>query len=142
MGEIVVKGPGSLDFLQKVVTNDVAKLSPNKAQYTFMCYENGGIIDDFLIYMIAENHYLLVVNAANTTKDYDWLLEQNRNNEQVIIEDVSDTFALLALQGPLAEQIIQKVTDEKMSEIKPFSFKNNVKINQTNFDALISRTGY
>src|SRR5690625_21017 len=142
MGEIVVKGPGSLDFLQSVVTNDVAKLVPNKAQYTFMCYENGGIVDDFLIYMIEQDHYLLVVNAANTEKDYQWLQTQNKNNENVIIEDVSDTYALLALQGPLAEKILQKVIEIDLSEMKPFSFENNVKFNHTNFEALISRTGY
>src|SRR5690625_4193930 len=142
MGEIVVKGTGSLEFLQKVVTNDVAKLIPNKAQYTFMCYENGGIVDDFLIYMMDKDYYLLVVNAANTDKDYEWLVAQNKNNEHVIVENVSNTYALLALQGPLAENILQKVTDENIAEIKPFSFKNNVKINQTNFSALISRTGY
>src|SRR5699024_543578 len=69
MGEIRVHGADSLHFLQKLVTNDVSKLVPNKAQYTFMCYEDGGTIDDFLIYMLAENDYLLVVNAANVEKD-------------------------------------------------------------------------
>jgi len=107
-----------------------------------MCYENGGIVDDFLIYMMDKDYYLLVVNAANTDKDYEWLVAQNKNNEHVIVENVSNTYALLALQGPLAENILQKVTDENIAEIKPFSFKNNVKINQTNFSALISRTGY
>src|SRR5699024_4787431 len=77
MGEIFVEGEGALDFLQKLTTNDVAKLVPNKAQYTFMCYENGGVVDDFLIYMLAENRYLLVVNAANIEKDFAWLNEHN-----------------------------------------------------------------
>src|SRR5690625_7001290 len=92
-----------------------------------MCYEKGGIVDDFLIYMIEQDHYLLVVNAANTEKDYKWLQTQNENNENVIIEDVSDSYALLALQGPLAEKILQKVIEIDLSEMKPFSFENNVK---------------
>src|SRR5690625_23892 len=73
MGEIKIEGPDSLAYLQKMVTNDVSKLVPNKAQYTFMCDENGGTIDDFLIYMLQENEYLLVVNAANIEKDVKWL---------------------------------------------------------------------
>src|SRR5690625_4275446 len=93
MGEIIVKGKGSLPFLQRLVTNDVGNLIPNKAQYTFMCYENGGIVDDFLIYMMEENYYLLVVNAANTEKDYAWLQEQNKDKNNVSIENVSNDYA-------------------------------------------------
>src|SRR5690625_755099 len=87
MGEIFVKGPKSLDFLQKMVTNDVSKLSVNRAQYTFMCYENGGTVDDFLIYKLEEDNYLLVVNAANIDKDYEWLVENNDFGEDVVIEN-------------------------------------------------------
>ncbi len=141
MGEIIVKGKGSLPFLQRLVTNDVGNLIPNKAQYTFMCYENGGIVDDFLIYMMEENYYLLVVNAANTEKDYAWLQEQNKD-ENVSIENVSNDYALLALQGPLSVKIMQKLFDENVSEIKPFSFIRDVEIKNTGINILISRTGY
>ena len=141
MGEIVVKGPDSLTFLQRMVTNDVSKLKPNKAQYTFMCYEDGGIVDDFLIYMLDDNHYLLVVNAANTEKDFAWL-QNHQYDSDVTIEDVSDTFALLAVQGPLAEKVVQKLTNEDLADIKVFSFKQNVQIKNTDIQILISRTGY
>lgn len=142
MGEIVVKGPKSLEFLQKVTTNDVATLTPNRAQYTFMCNENGGTIDDFLIYMLDGDHYLLVVNAANIEKDYEWLKKHNTFGDEVSIIDASDDYALLALQGPKAEAILQKITDYDLTTIKPFSFAQNVSIQSIDAKALVSRTGY
>src|SRR5699024_8205098 len=141
MGEIKVQGPDSLKFLQKLVTNDVSKLVPNKAQYTFMCDEAGGTIDDFLIYMFAENEYLLVVNAANIEKDVHWL-QSHRDKEQVDIHNLSNEYALLAIQGPLAESILQKITTESLQEIKPFRFKQDVKIDNINHPVFLSRTGY
>lgn len=141
MGEIKIEGPDSLGYLQKMVTNDVSKLVPNKAQYTFMCDENGGTIDDFLIYMLDENKYLLVVNAANIEKDVKWL-HDHQTNEQVQIINQSDEYALLAIQGPLAETILQKVTDEPLHELKPFRFKQGIKIESINQPVLLSRTGY
>ncbi|HLQ96769.1 MAG TPA: glycine cleavage system aminomethyltransferase GcvT [Pseudogracilibacillus sp.] len=144
MGEIFIQGPDSLAFLQRVVTNDVSKLEPNKAQYTFMCYENGGTIDDFLIYMLEENSYLLVVNAANIEKDVAWLKEQlqQQDKETVNILNASDAYALIAIQGPLAESILQQVTDENLADIKPFRFKQDCSIETLKETALISRTGY
>lgn len=143
MGEIVVKGKKSLDFLQKMVTNDVSKLSPKRAQYNFMCYEDGGTIDDFLIYMIEKDHYFLVVNAANTEKDYEWLTKHNDYTEdEVSVENVSADYGLLALQGPKAEQILQTLTDSDLSEIKFFRFEKNVKFTDIEQGAIVSRTGY
>lgn len=142
MGEIFVKGTDSLSFLQKMTTNDVAKLLPNKAQYTFMCYENGGVVDDFLVYMLEDNYYLLVVNAANIEKDYEWLISHVSDEEDVEIKNESDQYGLLALQGPLAQSILQKFVDFELNELKPFSFKQNVKINDITKPVLISRTGY
>ncbi len=105
-----------------MTTNDVSKLTPNKAHYTFMCYENGGVVDDFLIYMIEEDHYLLVVNAANTVKDMDWLNKHNTYSEEDLnIEDVTKNYVQLALQGPKAEEILQKITDTDLSTIRFFS---------------------
>ncbi|WP_163969984.1 glycine cleavage system aminomethyltransferase GcvT [Oceanobacillus halotolerans] len=141
MGEIVVKGQSSKQFLQKMVTNDVSKLTPNRAQYTVMCYEDGGSVDDFLIYMMEENHYLLVVNAANTEKDYDWLVQHNDFSD-VTITNVSDQYVQLALQGPKAEEILQKLTDTDLSEIKFFRFKDDVHFTDIESGALVSRTGY
>lgn len=143
MGEIVVKGPKSKDFLQKVVTNDVARLTPKRAQYTFMCYEDGGTVDDFLIYMIAENNYRLVVNAANTDKDYEWLMKQNNYNQaDLIIANVSKNYVQLALQGPSAEEILQTITKTNLADIKSFRFENPVYFSSVEGEAIVSRTGY
>jgi len=142
MGEIVVKGPKSLDFLQTVVTNDVSNLTPTRAQYTFMCNEDGGTIDDFLIYMIEKDYYLLVVNAANTEKDFNWLKKHNSFGDEVTIEDASDHYALLALQGPKAEEILQTLTETNLQEIKLFAFENAVLFKPLEVGALVSRTGY
>lgn len=143
MGEIIVKGPKSLAFLQKVVTSDISKLTPKRAQYSLMCYENGGTVDDFLIYMMEESHYLLVVNAANTEKDYAWLMEQNDYKEtELTIENVSANYAQMALQGPKAEQILQTLTKTNLEEIKFFRFEYPVYFSHIEAGAIVSRTGY
>lgn len=143
MGEIVVQGEKSLPFLQRMVTNDLSKLSPYRAQYTFMCYEDGGTIDDFLIYMLAENHYMLVVNAANTKKDYEWLTQHNHySKEDLTIDDVSDRVVLLALQGPKAQGILQTLTRTELGTIKSFRFADDVTFSGLDKGAIVSRTGY
>lgn len=142
MGEITVKGPKSLDFLQKMVTNDVSKLKDKQAQYTFMCYEDGGTVDDFLVYKLKDDDYLLVVNAANIEKDYEWLVKNNDFGDDVAIENVSDEYALIALQGPNAEEILQTLTDFDLSSIKFFRFEEGVEIKGVKDAALVSRTGY
>jgi len=138
MGEIEVKGTDSLLFLQKVMTNDVSKLKDGGAQYTAMCYENGGTVDDLLVYRKGENDFLLVVNAANIEKDYEWLTSHQFGDVQ--IKNISDQIAQLALQGPLAEKTLQKLTETNLSDIKFFKFQDNVDINGVK--ALVSRTGY
>jgi aminomethyltransferase len=138
MGEIEVKGKDSLAFLQKVMTNDVAKLTNGRAQYTLMCYENGGTVDDLLIYKKDEDHYLLVVNAANTEKDVEWLNQHVFGD--VELTNISEKIAQLALQGPLAEKVLQTLTDIDLSQMKFFEFKDNVNLQGIN--ALVSRTGY
>lgn len=143
MGEILVTGPKALDFLQYVTTNDVSKLVPNKAQYALMCYEDGGTVDDFLIYMIHDKEYLVVVNAANTEKDYEWMVKNNQfTEEDVTIKNVSAEYAQLALQGPKAEEILQSVTSTNVSEIKFFRFEKEVAIKEVPTPVLVSRTGY
>ena len=138
MGEVLVTGEGSLAYLQKMMTNDVSKLNIGQAQYTAMCYEDGGTVDDLLIYKREENNYLLVVNASNLEKDLAWMKEHA--TEDVVIEDLSDDYGLLALQGPLAEAILQTLTSEPLDDIKFFRFKENVQI--CGQSVLISRTGY
>lgn len=140
MGEILVEGEESEAFLQKMLTNDVSKLTPNRAQYTILCYENGGTVDDLLVYMLEEKKYLLVVNAANTEKDYNWLKEHL--TEDATITNLSSEYVQLALQGPKAEEILQRLTDEDLSEIKFFRFKQDVSFKGIEKTAIVSRTGY
>lgn len=138
MGEIYVKGSESLAYLQNLVTNDVSKIAINQTQYTTMCYDNGGVVDDLLIYRIGEAEYLLVVNAANIEKDFAWMTEHNE--QQVELINASDDFGLLALQGPIAQETLQKLTTLNLDEIKPFRLKTGVKV--AGFESIISRTGY
>ncbi|SEH61666.1 aminomethyltransferase [Halobacillus karajensis] len=141
MAEVMVEGKDSLSFLQRMLTNDVSKLEPGKAQYTIMCYEDGGTVDDLIVYHLAEYKYLLVVNAANRVKDYEWL-KKHIQGEEVTIEDVSDEYVQLAIQGPKAEQTLQTITDSDLSDIKFFRFKQGVTLKGVDGEALISRTGY
>ncbi|MCL6574279.1 MAG: glycine cleavage system aminomethyltransferase GcvT, partial [Bacillus sp. (in: Bacteria)] len=139
MGEVEVRGANSLNYLQKMMTNDISKIKNGAAQYTAMCYENGGTVDDLLVYKIEDNHYLLVVNASNIEKDYSWL--ENHVEGDVSIENLSEKTAQLAVQGPLAEKVLQKLTAEtNLGDIGFFKFQQEVSINGKK--ALVSRTGY
>jgi aminomethyltransferase len=139
MGEIDVKGTDSLRYLQKMMTNDISKLSDGGAQYTAMCYENGGTVDDLLVYKLKDNHYLLVVNASNIEKDYAWLAEHTEGDVQ--LENLSEKTAQLALQGPLAQKVLQRLASETdLASIGFFKFKQEVDLNGKK--ALVSRTGY
>lgn len=143
MGEIIVKGNKAAAFLQKMTTNDVSKLEPKKAQYTFLCNEKGGVVDDLIVYMLDENEYLLVVNAANTEKDYNWLVEHNdENSDEIEIINASDDYGLLAIQGPKAESILQKLTETDLSQIRPFRFEMDVALKGIEHKGLVSRSGY
>jgi len=138
MGEIIVRGEDSLTYLQSILTNDVSKLQDGQAQYSAMCYEDGGTVDDLLVYKIAANDYLLVVNASNIEKDFNWMLKFKAGDTSV--HNVSDSYGQLALQGPLAESVLQRLTEEDLSEIGFFKFTTNVKLG--GHEVLVSRTGY
>ncbi len=138
MGEIDVKGKDSLAYLQKMMTNDVSQLKDGATQYTAMCYENGGTVDDLLIYKKTDEHYLLVVNASNTDKDFDWLKQHVFGDVEVV--NISSEMGQLALQGPLAETVLQKLTNTELSDIKFFKFQDDVEI--AGKKTLVSRTGY
>ncbi|MGP4074386.1 glycine cleavage system aminomethyltransferase GcvT [Halobacillus sp. K22] len=140
MGEVLVEGEGSLSYLQKMLTNDVSKLEPGKAQYAIMCYENGGTVDDLIVYQLGSGKYLLVINAANREKDAEWL--KKHQDGDVSIKDLSDEYVQLALQGPKAEEILQSITKTDVSEIKFFRFKADVFIDDVQDGAIVSRTGY
>src|SRR5512140_3082239 len=119
MGEFYVRGSGALAFLQKATINDVARLKPGRVQYSAMCYEDGGMIDDLLIYRM-EHQYMLVVNASNLQKDFDWL--QSQKFGDVELENVSDATALLAVQGPKSLATLQKLTKEDLSKVEYYAF--------------------
>ncbi|HWJ02539.1 MAG TPA: glycine cleavage system aminomethyltransferase GcvT [Verrucomicrobiae bacterium] len=138
MGEIDVRGPQALDMVNMLVTNDVSKLADGQILYTPMCYEHGGIVDDLLVYRHNQEHFLLVVNASNTDKDFAWV-EQLAAKYNVKVVNISAQTAQLALQGPLAESILQKIADIDLAGIKYYWFTYG-KI--AGVDCLISRTGY
>ena len=138
MGEVFVSGEKALDFLQYITTNDVSKLTPGKIQYTCLPNADGGIVDDFLLYMIAENNYLLVVNASNMDKDLAWI---NRHNTfGCTINNQSDNYSLLAVQGPKAIELLQELTNINLSEIKYYNFEIGAIAGIE--DVILSRTGY
>jgi len=138
MGEVEVKGPDSLEYLQRLTTNDVSKLAEGQAQYSAMCYPDGGTVDDLLVYKYEDDHYLLVINASNIDKDFAWMQENLSGNVQ--ITNLSPETAQIAIQGPRAEQILQKLTNTDLSEIGVFRFRRDVEI--AGISALVSRTGY
>lgn len=138
MGEFFVEGNDALQYLQKLLTNDISKLQIGGAQYNFMCYENGGIVDDLIVYRLEENRFLLCVNAANIEKDFEWMNQYLFGD--VTLTNKSDEYALIALQGPRSVEILQPLTNTDLSEIKPFKFKDPVDIKGNK--VLLSRTGY
>jgi aminomethyltransferase len=139
MGEVEVRGPQATDFVQNLVTNDVSVMNENQVIYALMCYPNGGIVDDLLVYKYANDYYMLVINAGNVDKDFQWM-KDNVGSYNVKLNNISADVSELALQGPKAEEILQGLTDTKLAEIKFFYLKRDVKIAGRN--ALISRTGY
>ena len=138
MGEVFVSGEKALDFLQYITTNDVSKLTTGKIQYTCFPNSHGGIVDDFLLYMISENNYLLVVNASNLEKDLEWI--NLHNTFGCIINNQSDNYSLLAVQGPKAIDLLQELTKINLSEIKYYNFKIGAIAGIEN--VILSRTGY
>ena len=138
MGEFWVKGPHAVDFLQKVTSNNVAALVPGKIQYTCFPNEDGGIVDDLLVYQYEPEKYLLVVNASNIEKDWNWCI--SHNTEGAELENSSDNMAQLAVQGPKAIQALQKLTDINLADIPYYTFKVGEFAGEKN--VIISNTGY
>jgi len=138
MGEFFVSGPKALNLIQKVTINDASKLEPGKAQYTAMCYEDGGIVDDLLVYMFSKNEYMLVVNASNIDKDWDWI--SSHNTMDASLENRSDEIALLALQGPASVTILNEIAGIDTSGIKFYTFEEGTVAGEQG--VIISATGY
>jgi aminomethyltransferase len=139
MGEFMLKGEGALDLIQRVTSNDASKLTAGKAQYSCLPNEQGGIVDDLLVYCIEENKvYMLVVNASNIEKDWNWI--QQHNEKGVEMHNISDDTCLLAIQGPNATKILQPLTDMDILNLKYYTFVKGEFAGVRN--VLVSATGY
>ncbi|MFZ2324822.1 MAG: glycine cleavage system aminomethyltransferase GcvT [Ignavibacteriaceae bacterium] len=136
MGEVFVKGEKAVDFVQYITVNDASKLFPGRVQYSAMCYEDGGIVDDLLVYRVSKDEFMLVINASNIDKDFEWM--QKNNKFDVELKNQSDEYSLLAIQGPNSLKTLQKLTDEKI-DLEYYHFK---KMNLIGSEVIVSRTGY
>ena len=140
MGEILIQGKDALALIQKISSNDASTLFPGKVQYSCMPNHTGGIVDDLLIYMISKDDYLLVVNASNIQKDWDWISTIALDYLNVTITNISDTISLLAVQGPMAAKSLQKLTSINLTEMKYYTFEIGEFAGIPN--TIISATGY
>lgn len=137
MGEILIRGPGALALCQKISANDVSRMKSQQAQYNLLMNEKGGIVDDVIFYKMEPDCFLICVNAANSDKDFAWI--QKHAEEKVEVENASARYAQLALQGPLAEKILQPLTSLQLGEIRPFFFALG---DVSSVRCLVARTGY
>src|ERR1051325_2198742 len=139
MGEFILKGEHALDLIQRVTSNDASKLTAGKAQYSCLPNEQGGIVDDLLVYCIEENNvYMLVVNASNIEKDWNWI--SGHNTEGAELHNISDKTGLLAIQGPNAVAILQELTDMDITNLKYYTFVKGRFAGVDN--VIVSATGY
>jgi aminomethyltransferase len=136
MGRFEIRGQNSILCLQELVTNDLEKLNDHQAMYSPMCYENGGIVDDIIAYRLTHDHFLLVVNASNKQKDFGWI---SKYSKLAYIEDISDRTSLLAIQGPRACDVLQKLVETDLQSVKPFHVLD---VNIGGIECMLSRTGY
>ncbi|MBS1559991.1 MAG: glycine cleavage system aminomethyltransferase GcvT [Bacteroidetes bacterium] len=138
MGEFEIRGDDALALIQKITINDASKLEPGKAQYSAMCYPNGGIVDDLLVYHRGD-HYMLVVNGANVDKDLAWVMENAASFANVTVTDRSEETHLLAVQGPRSIDTLQKLTDAALADVAYYSFVDGT---LAGVPMILSRTGY
>lgn len=138
MGEFFLQGPQALALIQRLTSNDAAKLFPGRAQYSCMPNGKGGIVDDLIVYMLEENRYMLVVNAANEQKDWDWI--SSHNDQGVSMTNATDRYCLFAVQGPRATSVLQQLTDIDLGAIKYYHFTIGSIAGAS--EVIISATGY
>jgi aminomethyltransferase len=138
MGEITCVGTDALKNLNQIITNDYTTMYDGQARYGMMCYENGGVVDDLIVYKIKDDHYLIVVNAANREKDFAWMKEHEFGD--AVFTDISDTVGQIALQGPKAKQILSKLTTEENIPAKYYSCVFYAKV--AGISCIVSQTGY
>src|SRR5215207_7774781 len=142
MGEIEISGPHALEVCQELLVTDVARVQIGQAQYAVLCYPDGGIVDDIIVYHLAERHYFLCVNAANIEKDFAWVTDHNHGRATLI--NRSDEYVLIALQGPLARAILQRVTTQRLTTLdlgrirRYWSASGEI----AGVPTLVARTGY
>ena len=139
MGEIEISGNEAFQFVQYILSNDANNLTDNKAMYTALCNEEGGIIDDLVTYKLADDRFLLIVNAANTDKDFNWISKQSENFD-VKVNNTSDEYGQLAIQGPKARDLVNENVDIDVSDMKMFEFKQNVDL--FGKKVILSQSGY
>jgi aminomethyltransferase len=136
MGEFIVKGPDSIKFLQQLIVGNLDKITLGEAMYSLICYENGTVVDDLFVYQLKENEFMIVVNACNIDKDFDWL-KKHSDKFDVKLKNISEQTGKLDLQGPLAEKILKKLTNTSLP--KRFHF---IEADVAGIKTLFSRTGY
>ena len=136
MGEVFIRGAKALDFVQEITVNDASKLTDGRVQYSAMCYNDGGIVDDLLVYRISQSEYMLVINASNIEKDFNWMKENNKFG--VEIDNQSDNYSLLAIQGPESKKTLQKICSRGL-DLEYYHFFN-AKV--AGVEMIVSRTGY
>lgn len=141
MGEIEVSGPGALDYVTSIMTNDIRRVVDGQCQYTLLCYEDGGVVDDCIVYRFSKERFLFCVNASNADKVFEWMLAQDSRGAQ--IENHSAQYAQIALQGPAAVDVLGEVFDINPDKIKHFHFYiGEIDVDGDTAEALVSRTGY
>ncbi len=140
MGEILVEGPDALNLLQFLMVNDISKGYPGRVVYSPMCYPNGGVVDDMMIICQNDGGYLLVVNAGNIEKDYEWISTAARYFKDVTVKNLSAETAEVALQGPNSERILQRICNYPLNELKYYHAAEHVDVG--GIDTLVTRTGY
>ncbi len=138
MGEVVVTGRGALEFLQRMVTNDLSKVVIGQAQYTALCYDNGTLVDDIIVYRRGHDTFFICVNASNADKDFAWLKE-HQPKQGVILENLSADYAQIAVQGPRSRELLSEIVDIKVNDLKYYHFSEGKVLG---VPALIARTGY
>jgi aminomethyltransferase len=137
MGEVEVRGAGALDFCQTLTPNDLSRLKPGQAQYNLLLNEKGGTVDDIVVYPLKADHVFICVNASNTDKDFDWIARHGGG--KVKVENTSARYIQLALQGPLAEKILQRLTSSRLADLKTFYFFFGA---VGGIESMVARTGY
>lgn len=140
MGEIEVTGPGSEEYLNRLVSNNVSRMADDSVQYNVFCSETGGSVDDVMIYRFDDSKYWVVCNASNTEKVWKWM-ETHQENEEIELNNVSSEIGLIAVQGPHAQSVLQKITSFDLDAIKRHKFEQKIELNCSK-NTTISRTGY